>query len=209
MEEFVKSDLWVQLVLFVPLGAYLLTAAIWDGVTSVKSENRKGRIPNKLSYSSVLVGIACHTIVGGLDGFLSGLIAVVLVFTIGIFLAALGWLGGGDVKLLMGVGAFLGLQGLGEISFYAVFAGLAMGLVMALFNGYLKDMILRMGRFLRGLYRMVLYRTTMVREDLKVDPRSHIPFAVPILAGAILAYTEASHGWPGLLTWFLMPFQAL
>lgn len=209
MEEFVKTDLWVQLVLFVPLGAYLLTAAIWDGVTSVKSENRKGRIPNKLSYSSVLVGIACHTIVGGLDGFLSGLIAVVLVFTIGIFLAALGWLGGGDVKLLMGVGAFLGLQGLGEISFYAVFAGSAMGLVMALFNGYLKDMILRMGRFLRGLYRMVLYRTTMVREDLKVDPRSHIPFAVPILAGAILAYTEASHGWPGLLTWFLMPFQAL
>ncbi|AWV91154.1 A24 family peptidase [Bradymonas sediminis] len=209
MEEFVKSDLWVQLVLFVPLGAYLLTAAIWDGVTSVKSENRKGRIPNKLSYSSVLVGIACHTIVGGLDGFLSGLIAVVLVFTIGIFLAALGWLGGGDVKLLMGVGAFLGLQGLGEIAFYAVFAGSAMGIVMAIFNGYLKDMILRMGRFLRGLYRMVLYRTTMVREDLKVDPRSHIPFAVPILAGAILAYTEASNGWPGLLTWFLMPFQAL
>lgn len=209
MEEFVKSDLWVQLVLFIPLGAYLLTAAIWDGVTSVKSENRKGRIPNKLSYSSVLVGIACHTIVGGLDGFLSGLIAVVLVFTIGIFLAALGWLGGGDVKLLMGVGAFLGLQGLGEIAFYAVFAGSAMGIVMAIFNGYLKDMILRMGRFLRGLYRMVLYRTTMVREDLKVDPRSHIPFAVPILAGAILAYTEASNGWPGLLTWFLMPFQAL
>src|SRR5690554_1620946 len=110
MEEFVQADLWVQLVLFIPLGAYLLVAAIWDGVTSLKSEIRKGRIPNKLSYSSVLVGIACHTIVGGLDGFLSGLIAVALVFGVGIFLAALGWLGGGDVKLLMGVGAFLGLQ---------------------------------------------------------------------------------------------------
>lgn len=209
MEEFVQSDLWVQLVLFIPLGAYLLTAAIWDGVTSLKSEIRKGRIPNKLSYSSVLVGIVCHTIVGGLDGFLSGLIAVALVFGVGIFLAALGWLGGGDVKLLMGVGAFLGLQGLGEISFYAVFAGSALGIVMALFSGYLVDMIVRMFRFLRGIWRMLLYQTTMVREDLKVDPRSHIPFAVPILAGAILAYTEALNGWPGLLAWFLKPFADL
>lgn len=209
MEDFVQSDLWVQLVLFIPLGAYLLTAAIWDGVTSVKSETRKGRIPNKLSYSSVLVGITCHTIVGGWSGFLSGLIAVVLVFSVGIFLAALGWLGGGDVKLLMGVGAFLGLQGLGEIAFYAVFAGSAMGIVMALFSGYLKDMILRMFRFLRGIWRMLLYQTSMVREDLEVDPRSHIPFAIPILAGAILAYTEALNGWPGLLTWFLKPFTEL
>lgn len=209
MEDFVKSDLWVQLVLFIPLGAYLLTAAIWDGVTSLKNENRKGRIPNKLSYSSVLVGIVCHTIVGGWEGFLSGLIAVAVVFGVGIFLAALGWLGGGDVKLLMGVGAFLGLQGLGEVGFYAVFAGSAMGLVMALFSGYLKDMILGMLRFLRGIWRMLVYQTTMVREDLETDPRSHIPFAIPILAGAIFAYTEALNGWPGLLTWFLKPFTEL
>lgn len=209
MEDFVKSELWVQLVLFVPLGAFLLTAAIWDGVTSVKNENKKGRIPNKLSYSSVLIGLACHTVVGGLDGLLSGLIAVSIVFGVGIFLAALGWLGGGDVKLLMGVGAFLGLQGLGEISFYAVFAGSALGVLMALFNGYLKDMVVRMFRFLRGLWRMALYQTSMVREDLEVDDRSHIPFAIPILAGAILAYTEALNGWPGLLAWFLRPFAEL
>jgi prepilin peptidase CpaA len=209
MEKFVQSDLWVQIVLFVPLGAYLMTAAIWDAVTSVKNDDGKGRIPNKLSYSSVLVGLACHTIVGGFDGILSGLLAVVIVFVVGIFLAALGWLGGGDVKLLMGVGAFIGLAGLGEIVFYAVFAGSALGIVSALFNGYLLEMGRRIFRFLRGALRMAIYQTTMVREELETDPRSHLPFAVPILAGAILAYTEAARGWPGLLTWFLRPFTEL
>lgn len=206
MEKYIQSELWVQWVLFLPLGAFLLTAAIWDAVTSARNEDRKGRIPNQLSYGSVLVGVICHTIVGGFSGLGAGLLAALLVFVVGIFLAALGWLGGGDVKLLMGVGAFLGLSALGEVLFYAVFAGSVLGLVMALFNGYLLDMFKRLFGFLRGLIRMLIYRTDMVREDLEVDPRSRLPFAVPILAGAILAYTEASLGWPGLLTWFMRPF---
>jgi prepilin peptidase CpaA len=206
MKTIVQFELWVQLIIFAPLGAFLVTAAIMDAVSAHNDEEGKGRIPNKLSYSSVLVGLVCHTAAFGLDGLLAGLLAVVVTFVIGIFLAAPGWLGGGDVKLLMGVGAFMGLSGLGEILFYAVFAGSALGLVKALFTGYLKDMIVRMFRFLRGLYRMLIYKTSMVREDLETDPRSRMPFAVPILAGAILAYTEAVYGWPGLLSWFLRPF---
>ncbi len=206
MKTFVQAELWVQLVTFVPLGAFLLTAAVMDAMSSMDDEEGKGRIPNSLSYSSILVGLVCHTVTFGLDGLLAGLLAVVVTFSVGIFLAAFGLLGGGDVKLLMGVGAFMGLTGLGEILFYAVFAGSALGLVMALFSGYLKDMLVRMFRFLRGLFRMAVYKTSMVKEDLETDPRSMMPFAVPILAGGILAYTEAVYGWPGLLTWFLRPF---
>ncbi len=208
MEPFVQNELWAQLVIFIPLGVYLLTAAIWDGVTAAKSDDGKGRIPNKLSYSSVLVGLACHAIIAGLGGLGSGALAVVVVFVVGIFLAALGWLGGGDVKLLMGVGAFVGLSGLGAVLFYAVFAGSALGLLRALSTGYLKDMLVRIFRFMRGLFRAVVYQTKMVSEDMETDPRSMVPFAVPILIGAVLAYTEAAYHWPGLLTWFVnsMPF---
>jgi prepilin peptidase CpaA len=206
MKTFVQSELWVQLLILAPLGAFLLTAAILDAKSSIDDEDGKGRIPNKLSYSSILVGLACHTAAFGVDGLLAGLLAVVVVFAVGIFLAAFGLLGGGDVKLLMGVGAFTGLSGLGAIVFYAVFAGSAIGLLIALFTGYLKVMLVRMFRFLRGLFRMVVYKTSNVREDLETDPRSMMPFAVPILAGAILAYTEAAYGWPGLLAWFLEPF---
>lgn len=206
MESFVQAELWAQLVIFGPLGVYLIVAAVWDAVTARKSESGSGRIPNKLSYSSILVGLVCHSIAFGLDGLWAGLSAVGITFAVGIFLAALRWLGGGDVKLLMGVGAFLGLQGLGAVFFYAVFAGAIIGLIVALFTGYLKDMIVRLFRFLRGIFRQLFYKTDMVREELETDPRSKLPFAVPILAGAILAYTEAAFGWPGLLEWFLRPF---
>jgi prepilin peptidase CpaA len=206
MKSLVQADLWAQLVIFVPLGAFLVVAAVMDVASARKNDDGIGRIPNKLSYSSVLVGIACHTAVAGVDGLLAALLAVVVTFVVGIFLAGLNLLGGGDVKLLMGVGAFMGLAGLGEVLFYAVFAGSALGLLQALATGYLKDMLVRMFRFIRGIFRMLIYKTNMVREDLETDPRSRMPFALPILAGAILAYTEAMYGWPGLLAWFLEPF---
>ena len=197
MEKFANAELWAQLVIFGPLGAFLVAAAITDA--------RTRKIPNQLSYSSIPVGLVCHAIVMGFGGLGWAFLAVVITFVIGLILSALGWLGGGDVKLLMGVGAFLGLGGLGEVFFYAVFAGSAIGLVVTLINGYLKDMVIRIFRFMRGLIRQVMYGTKMVREDLETDPRGKLPFAVPILAGAILAYTEAAFGWPGLLTWFLNP----
>jgi prepilin peptidase CpaA len=206
MKTFVQAELWIQLLLLAPLAAFLVTAAVLDAISSIKDEEGKGRIPNTLSYSSVLVGLVCHTATFGLEGLWAGLLAVVVTFAVGIFLAAFGLLGGGDVKLLMGVGAFTGLSGLGAILFYAVFAGSALGLLMALFTGYLKEMLARMFRFMRGLFRMVIYKTANVRETMETDPRSMMPFAVPILAGAILAYTDAAYGWPGLLSWFLEPF---
>lgn len=228
MNDIAELELWRQLVLLVPLTIVLISAAILDATSYVGSldqddddeqegddasptdseadgeqtlEPGTGRIPNRLTYGSILVGLACQTGVFGLDGLLAGLTAVALTFAVGIFLAAFSLLGGGDVKLLMGVGAFLGLDGEAAVFIYGVFAGAILGLVMTAFNGYLLDMLKRLFMFMRGLFRMVVYRTRNLREDIATDPRGKLPFAVPLLAGGALAYTEAMTGWPSLVAW--------
>ena len=92
------------------------------------------------------------------------------------------------------VGAFLGPQGLGEVTFYSVLVGGAGGLVMAAFNGYLVDMLKRLGRFLRGIYRFIIYRTMAVTEKMERDERSWIPFAIAILFGGLFTWTDAIYG---------------
>lgn len=216
MNDIAELVLWRQLVVLVPLGVVLVAAAVLDATSFVGSLKKEGeasargggeleagtgRIPNGLTYGSIVLGLVAHTIAMGWSGLGAGVLAVVLTFAVGIFVAASGLMGGGDVKLLMGVGAFLGLDGEGAVFFYGVLSGAVLGLVMSLFNGYLLDLLKNLFRFIRGMVLMVVYRTANVRQDVQTDPRGKLPFAVPLLVGGGLAYSEAVTGWPGVVGW--------
>lgn len=194
MDELAKLDFARQAVVLLPLSALLLLSAYTD--------YRTRKIYNKYTYPAFFVGLICHAIVFGLDGLLSGLLAAVVMLVIGLAMLFFNVIGAGDIKLLIVVGAFLGGQGLAEVAFYSVLAGGVGGLIVALFNGYLWDMLKRMGRFFRGLYRMLLYRSEVMREPLERDERSWIPFAIAILAGSIFTWTDAVYGWPDLWSIF-------
>src|SRR6202021_2332998 len=85
---------------FVPLLALLGTAAVTD--------LRARRIPNWLTFSVILAGLAqsflsVHTIgpLGSVSGCLAG-------FALSFALFAIGAMCGGDVKIMAGVGAWIG-----------------------------------------------------------------------------------------------------
>ena len=198
MEPLLELELWRRLVILIPLAIVLVIAAYTDA--------RERKVYNKLTYPAVGVGILAHGIAFGLSGFLDALLAAGATLVGGFLLFLVlprGWLSAGDIKLMVVVAAFLGLLGLGEMLFYSVLAGGVLGLGMAAVNGYLWEMLARMGRYLRGLFRAVAYRSEMVKEELERDPRSRVPFAVAMLAGTILAYTDAAYQWPGLLALYL------
>ncbi len=75
-------------------------AAIWFDV-------RERRIPNALTLGALLVAVALRATLG-LDGLMAGLAGAAIGFALALPFFLVGGLGGGDVKLLAAMGAFLG-----------------------------------------------------------------------------------------------------
>jgi prepilin peptidase CpaA len=196
MEELAKLELWRQLVVLVPLAVVLVIAA-W-------TDYKERKVFNKLTYPAFFIGLIVHTIAFGPMGFLTALGSAVLAFFLGLFILPFGVIGGGDIKLLVGIGAFLGYKGLAHVAYWAVWFGAGFGLLNAGIRGYLPTMIKRMFRYFRGIFRALIFQELALKEDLETDDQhSWIPFAISILAGGIMAYYEALTGWPGFWDLFL------
>ncbi len=82
--------------------ALVATAALWDF--------RQNRIPNWLTLSAIPAGIAWNTWMSGFAGLQMALGGFAVGFGILFILFATGGGGGGDVKLMGAVGAWLGVQ---------------------------------------------------------------------------------------------------
>lgn len=190
MDELVTQEPIRQALVLIPLAAVLITCAYTD--------YKERKVFNKVTYPAFFLGLAVHGIALGWAGLLDGFLAALIAFGIGLVLLFTRMIGGGDIKLLIVVGAFLGKAGLAEVTFYSVLAGAVGGLIAALFNGYLWEMFKRLGRFFRGIYRSLAYRSGAMAEKLERDERSWIPFAIAIMVGGVLTYTDAVYRWPGL-----------
>ena len=83
-------------------------AAVLVGLAGCATDITSRRIPNALTLPAVGVGVAAHAVAGGLPeasaALLGGLVGLAVFFPI----FALGGLGGGDVKLMAALGAWIG-----------------------------------------------------------------------------------------------------
>ena len=169
-----------DLIMIVPLFGMLLYAATVDILSR--------RIPNWLSFSMILSGLVgsymAHSYVSPGDAWLGLLTGFGLAF----ILFGLNAIGGGDVKLFAGVGAWLGP----EMVFWIFIAETVIGLLLVL------SMAIWQGR-LRVLFRnsAVLAINLAHVGDVGLDHASEtgascksvnkpLPYAVPILLATVL-----------------------
>ncbi len=195
MEPLLELERWRSLVVAGPCAALLMVAAVIDAWSH--------RIPNWLTYPGLPVALVAHTVAWGWGGLGTALLAALVVFVGGVLLLLPGWMGGGDVKLLTVLAAFVGLSAFGEIMFYAIWIGFFLGLAVALINGYFLEMWRRIGQFFAGVVRAAVYRTPEAIQQIEQDERAEVPFGVAVFLGFVLTYSDAVYGWPGLLEWFL------
>jgi prepilin peptidase CpaA len=142
---------------------------------------RTRRIPNALTYASWVWGFALAAVVGGWAGltdsalgFTGGMLPVLLMF-LG------GSIGGGDVKLMGGVGALLGFPGGLNAFIAAVVVGGFIAAVILLWQGRLWP-ILRYA--LSTLWSKVYVRH--VPHARPAETKDAFPFGVAIALGTYL-----------------------
>ena len=84
---------------------------------------RGQRIPNWLTYSGLLAALVVRAGLGGWTGLKGGLAGMLFAGGIFFLLFFIGGMGGGDVKLMAAVGAWVGLAQVGSLLIMSAIAG--------------------------------------------------------------------------------------
>ncbi|WP_181397439.1 prepilin peptidase [Gracilibacillus dipsosauri] len=156
---------------------YILIAFIMDV--------RFNKIPNWLTVSGVIVGLAYHVITGLIGGLLFSLLGLVVSVLVLLLLYLFKALAAGDVKLFAGVGAIMGMEfSLYGILYSIIFAGLISLIIIIFF----KFRVIK--KFIFYIYRWVL---TIFKKEPKLSMEAFLelkikqyPFMYAVVPGIVL-----------------------
>jgi prepilin peptidase CpaA len=144
------------------------------------------RIPNWLTLSGVITGLALNTFLYFGPGLRLSLLGLAVSFAAYFLLYSLRAMGGGDVKLMAAIGALVGVRDwLGIFLITAIIGGIA-GLAMLSLRGRLKKTLWNVGFILGEMrHRRLPYGR---REELDVrNPKSvGLPHGAIIALGTIM-----------------------
>lgn len=175
------------LIEYWPLGV-LAVALVTASVTDLRS----GKIPNWITYPTVVVGLIGHTLFGGWSGgdtiLAVGLQGSLLGLAAGFLPLFVAWwaggIGGGDAKLMGAIGALTGPGLALSAMFYGFAVAAVMALIVMLHRRVTRRTLGRIGRFLYlGLIRGK-------PGDPATADSPKIAFGLALCIGSLLAVIE-------------------
>jgi prepilin peptidase CpaA len=161
--------MWVAFII-----AFVVTVALSDILWR--------KVPRHLTVAAFAAGILFHIFFGGL---LSALSAVIIATILGIAFFRIGAIGGGDVKLLIALGAILGLGEWLIAMQIAVLCAALVAIVQILRRRLFQQTLRNMADIVRAFWRHGLqpHDTIHVRNPLAV----RAPFGFAAAVGTIFA----------------------
>lgn len=176
----------MTLLFIVPIAVFTATAAV--------SDFRTRRLPNRLTVPAFAAAVIMHTAVNGFAGLAFSLGGFATGFAVLLVLWLIGGGGGGDVKLMGALGAWLG-AGLTLQVFFAgtILAAMATGAILLwglLTRGYVAVQRRYLATGSGGRKRR---RKPVARRDRQIQRqrRRLMPFAVPVALGTWLVLAAA------------------
>lgn len=168
--------LGVELVYPLVACAFALAAAGTD------IKNRK--IPNWLTGSAFLTGVAFHAVLGGWQDVLLAVAAGLAAGCIFLLFYLAGGMGAGDVKLVASLGVIVGIPNVAYLLLFTSLAGGAFALLLAFRHGRVRETICNMGRLVTHHVHEGLSPHSEL--NIKNSATLRLPYAVPIACGALL-----------------------
>ena len=162
---------------------WLMTGAITVAAMGAVSDVLSARIPNRLTYTAITAALLTRLVLLGPRGFFDGLAGLLLGGGLFFLLFMIHAMGGGDVKLMAAVGAWVGFRQAGTaLIVCSLFGGLmALAYMIAL---------KRSRTTLRNVISLVQFHLRMGAKpnpDLNLsNPGAvHMPYGIAIAAGAL------------------------
>ena len=162
----------------VQLVCVILIVAAWiDG--------KELRVPNWITYPMVFSGLAFCTWVGGWSGLGAGLLGMVCGLLCLLPLYSVGGMGAGDVKLMAGMGAWLGW----ELTLYAFAVSTVVGAVMAVIMVLRKRVVFKhAANFMTILEEWKTIKNPWELSRIAAERKPTmmlLPYGIPICIGSI------------------------
>lgn len=171
-----------------PITPMLIVAVV--ALVAAVIDIRSFKVHNWLTVPLVLSGLLFHVIQGGIGGFAFSFLGLLVGFSTLVVFYALGGIGAGDVKLMSGVGAWLGIWLTLDV---VIIAGLATGLyslVIVLSSGGWRSvwtnfsiLVFRIRTF--AIHFGASERVEKVVADVSDRHRRLVPFAAMVLMGVV------------------------
>jgi prepilin peptidase CpaA len=161
----------------------LIWAAYIDG--------KQLRVPNWLTFPMVLSGLIYSTWVGGWEGLGDGLLGMLVGLATLLPLYAVGGMGAGDVKLMAGMGAWLGAAVTWNAFVVSVIVGGVMALAMVLWRRSWKK---HYGNFLMILLEFLTVKSPQQLSQIAAERKPQmllLPYGIPICIGSIAYFLYA------------------
>ncbi len=135
----------------------------------------RGRIYNWLTLPLMVLAFIWAYSNGGVSGLLSAFAGWSLAVAVLFPLFLIKWIGGGDVKLLMGYGALLGVRPFAELLLLTLLVASVFALLILITKGRLRS-------FLQELSwkAMALFILKDQKIDLTLTQQTRMPMALPI-----------------------------
>src|SRR4051794_8279775 len=170
----------LQLLSLAPLGAMLCIAAVIDW--------RQRRIPNWLTVVMALSGIAGSFMGGSVAAPGQAMLGLLVGFAITFVLFAMGALGGGDVKLIAAVGAWVGPIILVKILLAETILGMVIVLVQCAKQKRLSALFRNSAVLTVNLINIDTLGADAVCETGRAcrSIERPLPYAVPVLIAALI-----------------------
>ena len=173
------------------LEKYFLIGAVLVASTGAVCDVRSARIPNWLTYSSLAAALVLRLAVSGWAGLEGGVVGVLVAGGIFLILFIMGAMGGGDLKLMASVGAWVGSGRVVTMLLAAAFAGGFLALAHVAFGR-------RARQTLWNLLELIRFRLTSGLRphpllNVRESGAARVPYGVAIAMATL--YCAGSAIW--------------